>query len=151
MGKSLGNQTRTVGVNGCVALVSDVSGSVGITTDHNGNIGVIITTCAGAGTPAASASVFKTVTNAPEIYDQRGLSAQVGGSGEVSGLSVGAEYSVFYDYKNEQTYQGITILEGVSAPAPVSVEMHVEFAYSFVYGFNIYDSMKLVYDQIMEW
>ena len=146
---SFGNSTRTVGINGSAAFGGDVSGSLGITTDNKGNIGVIITGCTGGGTPIASASVYQTVTTAPDIYKQRGMSTQIGGSADVCGVSVGAEYSFFKDSETNKIYHSGTVLVGIGVPIPA--ELHGEIGYSYVYGFNLYDAIEDIYIIIMEW
>ena len=146
---SLGDGTRTFGINGSAAFGADVSGSVGITTDNKGNIGVIITGCTWGGTPNASASVYETMTTAPDIYKQRGMSTQIGGSADVSGVSVGAEYLFFQDSETNQIYHSGTVLAGIGTPIPA--ELHGEIGYSYVYGFNVYDVMEDIYIKIMEW
>ena len=150
MAKKSKNITRAVGINLSAASGVAGAGSIALTTDNRGNIGVMKTNCVGAGTISASASLFKTTTNAPNIYEQNGNSAQIGGSGTIGGLSVGAEYVVFHNLESKKRYDGETVLIGVSAPSS-PIEIHAEFANSTVYGINIYDEIENLYIKILEW
>lgn len=51
-----------------------------MTKDRKGNVGIIVSANTGGGTPSASLSKYKSKTNAPTIYHQKGTSAQIGGS-----------------------------------------------------------------------
>lgn len=64
--------------------------------DRKGNVGIIVSANTGGGTPSASLSKYKSKTNAPTIYHQKGTSAQIGGSIDI-GASLGLEYVVFPD------------------------------------------------------
>ena len=67
-----------------------------MTKDRKGNVGIIVSANTGGGTPSASLSKYKSKTNAPTIYHQKGTSAQIGGSIDI-GASLGLEYVVFPD------------------------------------------------------
>lgn len=62
--------------------------------DRKGNVGIIVSANTGGGTLSASLSKYKSKTNAPTIYHQKGTSAQIGGSIDI-GASLGLEYVVF--------------------------------------------------------
>lgn len=62
--------------------------------DRKGNVGIIVSANTGGGTPSASLSKYKSKTNAPTIYHQKGTSAQIGVSIDI-GASLGLEYVVF--------------------------------------------------------
>lgn len=51
-----------------------------MTKDRKGNFGIIVSANTGGGTPSAPLSKYKSKTNAPTIYHQKGTSAQIGGS-----------------------------------------------------------------------
>lgn len=65
-----------------------------MTKERKGNVGIIVSANTGGGTPSASLSKYKSKTNAPTIYHQKGTSAQIGGSIDI-GASLGLEYAVF--------------------------------------------------------
>ena len=65
-----------------------------MTKDWKVNVGIIVSANTGGGTPSASLSKYKSKTNAPTIYHQKGTSAQIGGSIDI-GTSLGLEYVVF--------------------------------------------------------
>ena len=48
--------------------------------DRKGNVGIIVSANTRGGTLSASLSKYKSKTNAPTIYHQKGTSAQIGGS-----------------------------------------------------------------------
>ena len=93
--------------------------------------------------------MFKTITNAPDIYKQRGTSYQTGGSGSFCDISAGLEYLTFKDTSSNQVYQGGTVFAGVGSPIPI--EFHGEVGYSYVIGINIFDIAEKACDKIMEW
>lgn len=64
--------------------------------DRKGNVGIIVSANTRGGTLSASLSKYKSKTNAPTIYHQKGTSAQIGGSIDI-GASLGLEYVVFPD------------------------------------------------------
>lgn len=142
------NKTQTTGVNFSAAFGADISFSFGFTRDNKGNLGVVCTGCVGGGTPSASISAYKTITSAPNIYKQKGLSTQIGGSFSIKDISIGAEYVYFQD--KDDAYHGITFLCGIGIPG-VSVEIHGEEGFSVVYGFNTFDVLRGFYIKIMEW
>ena len=142
--------TQTKGVSANAVGGVGVSGSIGVTTDTKGNIGIIITTSAVTGSPSAGVSLFENVTNAPDIYKQRELSAAIGGSvNTVIGPSIGAEYNAFQDAITGDNYSGITASVGLGVSIPP--EFHISASYSWVYGFNVYDILNELYIKIMEW
>lgn len=120
-----------------------------MTKDRKGNVGIIVSANTGGGTPSASLSKYKSKTNAPTIYHQKGTSAQIGGSIDI-GTSLGLEYVVFPDSTTNDVYQGTTISTGFGVSC-IPAEIHGEIGYSWVYGFNIYDEMNNIYNRIMEW
>ena len=142
------NMTKTTGLNVSVAFGVDVSGSFGLTKDNKGNVGIVGTGCLGGGTPNASVSAFKTVTSAPDIYKQKGMSTQIGGSFTVMEIGVGGEYVYFQD--KDGAYQGVTVLGGIGVSA-IPAEIHGEEGFSVVYGFNVFDVLEGLYIKIMEW
>lgn len=113
-----------------------------MTKDRKGNVGIIVSANTGGGTPSASLSKYKSKTNAPTIYHQKGTSAQIGGSIDI-GASLGLKYVVFPDSTTNDVYQGTTISTGFVVSC-IPAEIHGEIGYSWVYGFNIYN-------MIMEW
>lgn len=74
-----------------------------MTKDRKGNVGIIVSANTGGGTPSASLSKYKSKTNAPTIYHQKGTSAQIGGSIDI-GASLGLEYVVFPDSTTNDVY-----------------------------------------------
>lgn len=103
--------------------------------DRKGNVGIIVSANTGGGTPSASLSKYKSKTNAPTIYHQKGTSAQIGGSIDI-GASLGLEYVVFPDSTTNDVYQGTTISTGFGVSC-IPAEIHGEIGYSWVYGFYI--------------
>ena len=76
-----------------------------MTKDRKGNVGIIVSANTGGGTPSASLSIYKSNTNAPTIYHQKGSSAQIGGSIDI-GASLGLEYVVFPDSTTNMFIKG---------------------------------------------
>ena len=74
-----------------------------MTKDRKGNVGIIVSANTGEGTPSASLSIYKSNTNAPTIYHQKGTSAQIGGSIDI-GASSGLKYVVFPDSTTNDVY-----------------------------------------------
>ena len=107
-----------------------------ITFDERGNVGFIFTKSAGAGSPSAGISIFKSKTNAPSITDQAGAGLNIGGSGSFYGVSVGGEYNVLL--AGDNMYTGYTVSAGVGVGLPV--EGHGSFSETTVFGvFNLYE------------
>ena len=123
--------------------------SAGIAFDGEGNLGVTITGGGGGGSPSASACLYFTKTNAPTVSKLEGLSAQIGGSADVMGVSIGAEVTTFSDLTSKQTYWGGTVMAGIGAPIPA--ELHGDITYTKVFYINIFDSFDELYNRIMEW
>lgn len=73
--------------------------------DRKGNVGIIVSANTGGGTPSASLSKYKSKTNAPTIYHQKGTSAQIGGSIDI-GASLGLEYVFFPDSTTNDVIKG---------------------------------------------
>lgn len=143
------NRTRTRGVCANANWGPGVNVSIGVTTDTKGNIGFIVSTNASGGTPSAGVNCFETTTTAPTIYKQQGASYESGGSADVLGVSLGAEYVLFTDFETNDIYHGGTVLAGIGAPVPL--EFHTGASYSWVYGINVYDEIDKLYIKIMEW
>ena len=143
-----GTSSRGYTIGGAFGL--SLSISFGFTSDRNGDVGAILTiNYLGGGTPSAFAGKYINTTDAPNIYLQRGPSTQVGGSVDVLGVAVGAEHVFFEDAETYAKYHGNTLVAGIGPPIPV--EMHGETGYSWVAGFNIFDSWEKVYTIIMQW
>ena len=94
---------------------------IGLVIDTQGNYGAIISGGFGGGSPAASASVVFSMTNAPDIHKLNGLAAQVGASGAMI-LDIGGDYITFSDAETGEIYMGGSIASGVSFP--VGLEFH---------------------------
>jgi len=77
------------------------------------------------------------------------MSYESGGSADVLGASLGAEYVMFTDPETNAIYHGGTVLAGIGAPVPL--EFHTGASYSWVYGINVYDEIDKLYIKIMEW
>ena len=73
--------------------------------DRKGNVGIIVSANTRGGTLSASLSKYKSKTNAPTIYHQKGTSAQIGGSIDI-GASLGLEYVVFPDSTTNMFIKG---------------------------------------------
>lgn len=73
--------------------------------DRKGNVGIIVSANTRGGTLSASLSKYKSKTNAPTIYHQKGTSAQIGGSIDI-GASLGLEYVVFPDTTTNMFIKG---------------------------------------------
>ena len=103
--------------------------------DRKGNVGIIVSANTRGGTLSASLSKYKSKTNAPTIYHQKGTSAQIGGSIDI-GASLGLEYVVFPDTTTNDVYQGTTISTsfGVSC---IPAEIHGEIGYSKIILFSV--------------
>lgn len=129
--------------------MDSLSGSLSVTTDTKGNVGIAVSGGVGGGSPSASVGVIQTATTAPDIYQQRGSSTQVGGSADIMGISIGIETSIFQNSDTLDTYYGGNLMAGIGAPIPA--ELHGEVAYSYVNGINIYDAMENIYITIMDW
>ena len=143
------NGTRTTGFSANAASGVGVAVSFGVTTDNKGNIGFVATSGGTGGTPAAGVSVFKSATTAPDIYKQAGPAYPTGGSADVSGVSLGAEYTLFTDPKTNDIYHGAAVLVGIGPPIPL--EVHTGVSYSKIWGFNVYDTLEKLYIKILEW
>ena len=141
----------TVQVGGTVAGAFGISGvaSAGLACDGKGNIGVTVTVGGGGGSPSASACLYNTKTTAPSIDKLNGISAQIGGSADVLGVSVGAEMTAFSDSNSSQAYFGGTVMAGVGAPVPV--ELHGDITYTKVFYINIFECFDTLYDKLMKW
>ena len=143
------NRTITLGLSANATCGIGASMSGGITIDAKGNIGFVATTGGVGGTPAASVNLFATVTTAPDIYKQNGPAYPSGASADICGIGVGVEYTLFTDSETQDIYHGGTIMVGGGAPIPL--EVHTGISYSWVWGFNIYDTLDKMYLKIMEW
>lgn len=95
--------TRTVGITGNVAFGVQYTFSHGIAFDGKGNIGYAKSNGPGGGSPNASIGIYETQTNAPDIKKLDGFSAQMGGSVDVCGVSVGLE-PTFLWIRNQKIY-----------------------------------------------
>ena len=119
-----------------VAYGYSVSTAQGVTLDWNGNIGHMHSTGVGAGFPSVGVALAITFTDAENIYLQRGLAAQVGGSVNVMGLSIGYDHSFFTNSETGALYQGHTYVIGLDASYPL--EFHGGVSNTSVYGINLF-------------
>ena len=142
-----GTTTTGVAVSGSFGISG--TGSLGVSYDSEGNLGIVVSGGGGGGTPSASASLFKTKTSAPSIDNLEGVSAQIGGSINVVGIGVGAEYSCIPNIETKDIYHGVTFSAGIGAPIPA--ELHGNVTYTQVYYINIFDCFDMLYDKVMEW
>ena len=143
---------------GTVQLGATISGSVvmqgiaawGVTFDRQGNVGVFFSSGGGTGSPSLSACSLITITEAPTIDYLNGPSFQIGGSVDVKGVSVGAEYTGMMDSKGE-VYSGLTATAGVGFVFPSPGEIHMDITRTRVEGVNVFDEIDDVCTKIMEW
>ena len=94
--------------------------------------------------------MFKAETNAKNIYSQRGVGLQTGGSVSIAGGSLGVEYLLFPNSDDAYgAYHGISYSAGIGAPIPF--EMHSELTYSWLKGKNVYDTFDILNAKVMGW
>ena len=149
---------KTSAINGTFQSGTTVSGAVfvegtasaSIAIDAKGNIGIAFSYGNGIGLPNGSISKFRTITNAPNINALNGESYQIGGSVDVSGVSVGAEYTTFNDIITPKQYSGICVSAGVGLPN-MPFEAHGDITDTKVKSFNVYDEIESACIKIMEW
>ena len=142
--------TYQIGGVGAISEGVEITKSKGIAIDLRGNIGITESKGGGVGFTNVSGSVYKTVTNAPDITCLKGESAQIGGSVSVEGLSVGGEVTVFenpYSENNELLFGG-TVSVGAG---PNPYEAHAEITTTTVEYVNIFDEINKICYRIMEW
>lgn len=120
--------------------------------DTKGNIALQGTYAGGptiSATPAASVGIFGMTTNASNIDKLNGKGMQMGGSASL-GMILGGEVNVIPDQENECYYYGGTGFVGISTPS--TPEAHAEWGETgTITQMNIFDAMREIYIQIMEW
>ena len=152
------NATRSRGVN--------ISGSpgafsfnlqAGVSVDTKGNVAIQSSYSGGVtgGSPGASITTYKTVTNAPSIKKLEGPGYQIGGSVAVPvfgvPLAAGADLNIIPDTELNKTYYGATSNVGLGTPGG---EIHAEWGETVTWDqtqFNVFDVAKTIYIKIMEW
>ena len=129
----------------------------GISIDTEGNVAIQGSAGGGitSGTPGASITAYRSITNAPSIYKLEGPSYQIGGSLGVPvygvPLAVGGDFNIIPDSALDTTYFGATTNIGFGTPGG---EFHVEWGETATWNitrFNIFDVAKNIYIKIMEW
>ena len=143
--------TYQKGVTGSAAFILEGTISVGVAVDLQGNIGITSSYGGGGGSPNASVSAYRTITNAPNIDKLQGGSFQIGGSVNVVPVSVGVEYTGMQDSTNGDFYHGVTTSAGVGLSIPAPGEIHTDITNTHVASINIYDEIDRVCVKIMEW
>ena len=130
--KQEGTTSRGITISGAFGIAVTVA--FGYTYDENGNSGLYFTVGIGGGTPTAGISRSKTKTNAPTIYDQRGLGLTMGASANLgpTPVSVGAEYNMLMDSSLNYAYSGITTNVGAGVGLPA--ECHGTIDYTWVWS-----------------
>ena len=127
----------------------------GVSIDTQGNVALQYSTGGGftTGSPSLSVTGYKSVTNAPSIYELEGMGYQIGGSIGVPiygvSLALGADLNVLE--VKDKTCIGMTTNAGFGTPG---AEFHVEWGKTgTVPGtqFNIFDVAEDIYIKIMEW
>ena len=145
-----GGKTRSWGLSLSGSLALSGSISAGITMDGHGNIGVIRTVGGGGGMPSWSFSAYESVTNAPDIYEQRGLGVQTGGSLNAFGIGGGIDTSFSKNEKTGQNYYAVTMSFGLKGSV-IPIEMHGQITKTAVYGFNIFEELDKIYAKVEAW
>ena len=127
---------------------------IGIALDTRGNVAVQRSHSWGASTSSgASATVYRTRTNAPTIHDLEGTAYQIGGSAgfPVNGFpaSAGADLVMMTNGKGDLTYFGLTGAAGIGTPG---AESHIEYGMteSNSEEYNIYDLVDQFFIKLME-
>ena len=127
---------------------------IGIALDTRGNVAVQRSHSWGASTSSgASATVYRTRTNAPTIHDLEGTAYQIGGSAgfPVNGFpaSAGADLVMMTNGKGDLTYFGLTGAAGIGTPG---AEGHIEYGMteSNSEEYNIYDLVDQFFIKLME-
>ena len=130
--KQEGTTSRGITISGAFGIA--VAVSFGYTYDENGNSGLYLTVSGGGGIPTAGVSVSDTTTNAPTIYDQRGLGLSMGVAVTLvpTPVSLGAEYNMLLDSTLDYAYSGTTTNVGVGIGLPA--ECHGTIDYTWVWS-----------------
>lgn len=109
------------------------------------------------GSPGASISRYKSITNAPSIDKLNGSGYQAGRSVAVPVKSVlialGSDFNIIPVKEKNKTYYGGTVTSGLGFGSPDS-EFHVKWGETITIPgtrFNIFDVAESVYNRIMEW
>lgn len=137
------------------AVIFNLQGGISIDTKGNvaiqGNFSGGLTT----GSPGASITQYKTVTNAPNINKLEGIAYQIGGSiaAPVYGVPIaaGGDFNIIPDSTLNKTYFGATSNVGFGTPGS---EFHVEWGETTTWNqtqFNVFDVMRKIYIKIMDW
>ena len=148
--------SRGINISGTLgAIVFDFQ--AGISIDTQGNVAIQGFAGGGftGGSPGASITAYKTVTNAPSIDKLEGSGYQIGGSVGVPVYGfpavTGGDFNIIPDSVLNTTYYGTTTNMGVGTPGG---EFHVEWGETVTWDatrFNIFDVVEDIYIRIMEW
>ncbi|MCH5258800.1 MAG: RHS repeat-associated core domain-containing protein [Lachnospiraceae bacterium] len=146
------NGTVTYGLNlsGTLTGIYMVDGSIGISLDYRGNVAIQATGAWGVTAqnfvgPSVSFAGYRTVTNAPNVYELNGEGACIGGSGAAMAgaipLYVGGDFVIVGDLSNRpadyKNYYGFTEAVGFGMPG---FEGHAEISNTVtLVDFNILD------------
>ena len=129
----------------------------GIAIDTKGNIAFQGSFMGGftGGSPGASVSLYRTVTNAPNIDKLEGTGYQIGGSAGIPvygiPIAVGGDFVIIPDETENDVYFGNTINAGFGTPGG---EGHVEWGETATWGktrFNVFGLIDDIYKKISEW
>lgn len=123
--------------------------SVGLSMDYKENIGIQLTGAMGAtasSSPSIAVSVFRTITNAPDIFELNEQGGCVGGTVFIPGYKVpvyiGGDLAIVgkLDNKPNENYYGATTSIGTGIACEYGGEVHVEGSYTHtIIDFNIID------------
>ena len=136
------------------------NGQIGVSMDTKGNVAIQYSLGGGftGGSECISVSKYQSITNAPSINALKGTGYQIGGSVVVPikgvPLNLGCDLNIIPDPRNDKTYYGVTLTQGLAYPNLPSAEVHVEWGETFTIQktqFNIFDVGRSVYNKIMEW
>ena len=148
--------SRGINVSGSPSAFS-FNLQVGVSADTKGNVAIQGSFSGGVtgGSPGASITAYRTVTNAPNIKKLEGPGYQIGGSVGVPvygiPLAAGGDFSIIPDTELNKTYFGATTNMGLGTPGG---EFHVEWGETATWNqtqFNVFDVAKTIYIKIMEW
>ncbi len=148
-GKYIDGGTISVGVSASGFAIVGLSGNIGLAMDKQGDVGVAISKGFGGGTPSFSVVGFLSVTNAADLLDLKGESAELGGS-IGSDPSMGIEVFKFSNESGRE-YIGFNLLGGAGY-AFSGKEVHDGMMETSVMPlFNLYDKWKSFLKEYKAW
>lgn len=143
-----------VNVSGTPSIWS-FNGQLGVSIDTQGNIAFQGSAAGGVtgGSPGASGTIYKSVTNAPTVHKLNGAGYQLGASAGVSvygiPVAVGKDFNIIPDQERGKSYYGMTNNVGFGTPG---AEFHTEWGETKTFfSINVFDEASNIYDMVMEW